>query len=201
MEILTAQNGHDIPERMYLAVDIIAHGPSGVDAGAPGQGAAVRRLEREAAQQLWQQLSRHAGLADSDFSIQRHPGGKPYARANSRQYGASLTHSRNRICAGLYLDGEIGVDMEPVDRRIHPGLQRRIRSGTDPLSIPVLQLWTMKEAVLKFTGSGLRFSMQNIHIEPLHGSLYQAWFTGRQAGLRSFTFNGCWVSVAYGAHE
>lgn len=75
----------------------------------------------------------------------------------------SISHTRSRAFC-LLADCPVGLDAEPLDRKVSAGLPEKVlspeehllwlHSGNDPKVF--LTLWTLKEATVKFTGDGLR---------------------------------------------
>ena len=90
--------------------------------------------------------------------------GKPYLKGRDDLY-FSLSHSdRYVVCA--VADCEVGVDIEPVSS-IRPAVLRRCFTseeqdwiGTDPERF--IRLWTMKEAYMKLTGTGISVPAKDI---------------------------------------
>lgn len=90
--------------------------------------------------------------------------GKPYLKGRSDLY-FSLSHSERYVVCAVS-DSEIGVDIEPVSP-IRPAVMHRCFTpeeqawiGNDPERFT--RLWTMKEAYMKLTGSGLSVPAKNI---------------------------------------
>ena len=90
----------------------------------------------------------------------RAPGGKPQFSAGPLH--CSLTHTRQAAFCALS-DRPIGLDGEPLDRRVSPALAERMllpeelaqyRRAADPRRC-LLTFWVLKEAYVKYTGQGL----------------------------------------------
>ena len=87
------------------------------------------------------------------------PDGKPDFAAGGH---FSLSHTATLAAAALY-SRPVGVDAETL-RPVHPRLFRRVLAGpeqtwlaaADSQTASFLQLWTLKEAYLKYTGTGLQ---------------------------------------------
>jgi 4'-phosphopantetheinyl transferase len=77
----------------------------------------------------------------------------------------SAAHTRGLTVVGVCDDGEVGVDVERLDRRARPGLAGRWFApeevaALDDLAEPqrarrFLELWTLKEAYVKARGLGV----------------------------------------------
>jgi 4'-phosphopantetheinyl transferase len=78
----------------------------------------------------------------------------------------SIAHAGDLVAVALGTDGDVGVDVEPLDRALDvdtlvplvcdPAEARALRA-LEPLARParLLSLWSLKEACLKATGAGL----------------------------------------------
>lgn len=92
--------------------------------------------------------------------------GKPYLKGRNDLY-FSLSHSdRYVVCA--VSDCEVGVDIEPLSP-VRPAVLRRCFTpkeqewiGEDAARFA--RLWTMKEAYMKLTGTGLSVPAKEIHL-------------------------------------
>lgn len=125
-------------------------------------------------------------------------------------YHVSLTHAENRAVAAL-AERPVGIDLERVAARdasvteflLHPS--ERALLDTLPLSedAAFTLCWTLKEAVLKALGTGLRRSPKKLRLEidaeeqtatvrAWNGSAWQAAFEER---------NGFFLSVAWPAPQ
>lgn len=102
----------------------------------------------------------------TELDLAYRPGGRPYLRG-MRGTGVSLSHTDDLIVVGISRDGTIGVDAEPVARqasfellRDHlctPGEAARLAALPDAeRRLPLLHLWTLKEAYTKALGHGMR---------------------------------------------
>lgn len=99
--------------------------------------------------------------------------GKPYI-ANDQDRYFSISHSgRYVVCA--VADTEVGVDVEVLSSP-RPAVIRRCftpeeQDWIDNDSDRFIRLWTMKEAYMKLTGSGLSIPAKDVHlpIPPVNG--------------------------------
>jgi 4'-phosphopantetheinyl transferase len=117
---------------------------------------------------LRQALSRYEPVAPSAWTFDAEPGGKPRLIDNGGQPTLSfnLSHTRGLVACAIAREGDIGVDVERLDRAIDDReISRRFFSDRehawlerqDPAVRPArfVELWTLKEAYLKATGLGL----------------------------------------------
>lgn len=125
--------------------------------------------------------------------------GKPYLQVDNSTIGLSISHTFEYILVGINKNGEIGIDVEKKDRKIHPKLSERIKNPGDHFlqDISTLRIWTIKESILKLTGSGLRTNMSNIEIHQKSNTLFDVIHNNYSISIVSFEMSGCWVSVAW----
>jgi 4'-phosphopantetheinyl transferase len=136
----------------------------------------------------------HADPADLDLSYKI--GGRPYVRG-LEQIDVSLTHTGELIAVAVSRDGRIGVDAEPVGRRMSYELlhsrvltpAERARLGRLPQAeraAGMLRLWTLKEAYSKALGQGLQLGFTEFGFDLDSGRLTDP--DGRAAGRGEWTF-------------
>lgn len=152
------------------------------------------------AEQLFKGLADEAGLNGSILKILRHKSGKPYGWIDDRRVALSLTHTEHVICCGLYSQGEIGLDMESKTRKPGNGLRERIIHNNEAElveGIETIRLWTIKEAVLKLTGTGLRSPMKKVEIHEIKNNYFKASAENLDLTVISFSLEQYWLSTAY----
>jgi 4'-phosphopantetheinyl transferase len=123
-------------------------------------------------------LADKLGIASYEVNLQLHPNGKPFVEGSKAVY-FNLTHSADVIILAVTEEGEIGVDIERVDRefdwmRVDSVLDLSeiewIKGNEliDPFSVyqRFFQIWTLKEAYIKCTGEGMsrHLKMLNFHV-------------------------------------
>lgn len=147
-------------------------------------------------------FSRVPFLSQSDFSrltFNKMDSGKPFLKLFDKYIGYSISHTANCYLMGVNNTGEIGVDIERTDRIIHPKLRDRICNEfeKDDETTETLQLWTIKEAVLKLTGTGLRTNMNKVVVERIDEINFQVHHDNKEISIVSLERNGYWISVAW----
>ncbi|MEX0929840.1 MAG: 4'-phosphopantetheinyl transferase superfamily protein [Balneolales bacterium] len=180
------QNPHySFPKGLYLCYD-------GLN-GQPGQPEA-----------LLKRVADKASLNGQSLKIIKKTSGKPYGRIDRREIGVAISHTKTAICCGMNVFGEIGLDIEARNRNVPEGLRQRITSDKEAAvisGIDTIRLWTIKEAVLKFTGTGLRMAMQKVDLSGNEDLCYTATVDNMNIRVISFALNGYWVSVAYSQQQ
>ena len=160
-------------------------------------------FQRETAEKLldWA-LKREWGLELSALSRERTPEGRPYFSDCPVHF--SVSHCKGLVCCGLS-DAPLGVDGEsrrpfrqPLVERVCTEEERSWIFRQRDREEAFLQLWTLKESVMKLSGKGIAYGFQ------------QARFTFedgcprfRDAGvvLSQFRLPGGWVVSAASAQE
>lgn len=127
-------------------------------------------------------LADKLGISPHQVNIELHPNGKPFVQGSKAVY-FNLTHSADVIILAVTEEGEIGVDIEQVDREFEwmrvdsvlaPIEIEWIKENelTDPFSVyqRFFQIWTLKEAYIKCTGEGMSRHLRklNFHVLPEH---------------------------------
>lgn len=146
-------------------------------------------------------LLSHAGQDPVAFTMKKYKTGKPYGRIGGRQVGVSISHCRSLLLCSLHINGETGVDVEPCERTLHPRLRHRICHPDEINDLPEelcgIRLWTVKEAVLKYQGTGLRMAMNRIKLDMMNEHLFRAELESGIINVASFTFRNHWIAAAF----
>lgn len=112
-------------------------------------------------------LTRILGVDGAPPALAYGENGKPYLVDRSDTY-FSITHSDKWVFLGV-ADCEIGIDAQ-MPRKVCPRLAARsttpeelawVKENTEP---NFTRLWTMKEAYLKYTGTGLTVPIREVTI-------------------------------------
>ncbi len=140
------------------------------------------------------------GLDIHTFELKKHDSGKPYGLLDGKAIGVSVSHCRSMLICATHTGGEVGVDVEPCDRNLHPRLRDRI---CHPDEMPELseelsciRMWTVKEAVLKYLGTGLRMAMNKIKLDVTGDHQFLAIMDQGSVLVNSFKFRDHWIAVA-----
>jgi 4'-phosphopantetheinyl transferase len=111
-------------------------------------------------------LSAHSGqlVQSSDFLFQEF--GKPYLNPDQfKDIHFNVTHTKDEIAVAV-ADFSLGFDIELIHDNYPTSLVNQVSHAEDQLkiesSVQFYQLWSMKEAFVKYTGDGLQFSLKNI---------------------------------------
>lgn len=100
--------------------------------------------------------------------------GKPILFLNGVQQFFNVTHTKDLYVFAFAQYGEIGIDAELSQRKVHPRLHRRIVMEDDRIEqASDIEIWTMKEAVLKGIGTGLRHAMNKVSMIPVDEEIWQ----------------------------
>jgi 4'-phosphopantetheinyl transferase len=125
---------------------------------------------------LRQILSCYLNTAPGELVFTYGPAGKPsLGGEHSGRLSFNMSHSHGKMLLGVSAAGEIGIDIEKVNKtRLMNKIASRkfTRSELDFLencdqeeyAERFCRLWTRKEAALKAAGTGLLFPMRNIDV-------------------------------------
>ena len=112
------------------------------------------------------------------------PQGKPALSVGKPEF--SLSHSREHVLLGIS-EYPIGVDMEPMGRRVTESVRNRVclpqETGLDPL-----QVFTRKECAMKLTGLGFHLLPKEIDTTlpfPWQDGTYRFFTTEREGHVIS----------------
>lgn len=121
------------------------------------------------------ELSKRAGRPPQDWRFGATKLGKPYLLDAAHDLRFSLTHTRGMVAVALAEGLEIGVDVEPSDRRAESmKLAARFFAPEEVALLAAVEgdarretffaIWTLKEAVVKATGQGLSRALDSFAI-------------------------------------
>ena len=165
-----------------------------------------RAIQTQVSEQLTLRLFGEAGVVVQPAELGRTIYGKPQLRCRR---DCSFNHSISNtgpITVGVLSEGAIGIDVEPENRRIGvapPLLLRRMFSTEQEAAAclerwSLLQLWTIKEAVLKASGYGLAGGLSNVALDRQRGS---AACFGQVYGLTLLRWHHCLITIAAADHR
>lgn len=120
-------------------------------------------------------LSSVAGGTPQGWRFAAAPLGKPYLLDPPRDLRFSLTHARGMVAVALAEGVDVGVDVEPANRRAESmQLARRFFAPEETALLETLEgdarreafftLWTLKEAAVKATGEGLSRALDSFTV-------------------------------------
>jgi 4'-phosphopantetheinyl transferase len=129
-------------------------------------------------EQLTLRLFGEAGVVVQPAELGRTIYGKPQLRCRR---DCSFNHSISNtgpITVGVLSEGAIGIDVEAENRRIGVSstslLRRMFKTERDASAClerwSFMELWTIKEAVLKASGYGLAGGLSNVALDRQRGS-------------------------------
>lgn len=149
---------------------------------------------------LLNRLLEREGFNPGLFELKKRETGKPYGIIEGRTVGVSITHCRDLLVTALHVNGEIGIDVEACSRKMHPRLHERICHPDErnylPEDLCCIRMWTIKEAALKYLGTGLRMAMNKIKLKMEQEHLFRAETGDADLLLYSFLFRDHWIAVA-----
>lgn len=124
------------------------------------------------------------GLPPAEVPILISETGKPLLDVPHQNLHFSLSHTNHLAILALSNKGPVGVDLESLDRAAdllecetafcHPLEIAALPKETNARQDRLLQLWTMKEAVLKAVGTGFLVPPESVRIEACDGFLHRA---------------------------
>lgn len=136
----------------------------------------LRKQEHDAGRALLSFLLRSQGLDPDTISIQKEAGGRPYIE-NRPALDFNITHADRLVACALGVgEGRVGIDAEPegagwseerrkrlADRFFSERERQALASGDGSFA----EIWTAKEAFLKYTGEGLSRNLRQIDTQAL----------------------------------
>jgi phosphopantetheinyl transferase len=164
-------------------------------------GSTSRRLEYLSSRWLVHKMAEHLELDPDRFLLKKDDTGQPFAEYQTKRYNVSIAHSvEDTICA-VSSTVQLGIDLEPKGRSVAVGLPARLLneseyslfSGQD-----TLRMWTLKEAILKLKGSGLRTRLKDWKLISNDQSLFTAENREKErVNIYSFSYQNNWIALAF----
>ena len=140
------------------------------------------------------------GLDPGSFELKKHETGKPFGVVDGLNVGVGISHCPSLLVCGIHTHGDIGLDVEPGNRILHPALRDRICHPEESTLLPddlcCIRMWTIKEAALKFLGTGLRMAMSKIRLDMIEEHRFRAETGVDTLEIFSFLFREHWIAVA-----
>ncbi|MDX1637590.1 MAG: 4'-phosphopantetheinyl transferase superfamily protein [Balneolaceae bacterium] len=141
------------------------------------------------------------GLDDDSFRLKKDSYGKPYGVSENRTFHVSIAHSRTCVVCGISGSHDIGIDIEPLARQVSERVRERIRHPQEHETLqtePLIRLWTLKEALVKLEGRGLRTNLNRIRLHKHGRHTFSGIFDDeKSARICSFTYGNHWIAVAF----
>jgi len=143
------------------------------------------------------------GIVSNQFTYCTEETGKPFVSTEVGRVEISVSHHKETMVVVVSAGARVGIDIEPKYRNVSKNLQKRIVVGEVEAQIPTLQLWTLKEAFLKMTGTGLRMAMQKVQVVPVRLHQFKAQSSDKlhTANLISFTWRDYQITVALSSEK
>lgn len=121
-------------------------------------------------------LSTLGGRCPGDWRFGTGDHGRPFLNNPTRSMESldfNIAHSSRRVVLAITQDGRVGVDLEPVDRRVdHDLVARRFFHGSERRDLETLasarrrrrflELWVLKEAWMKADGRGIGAGLNEV---------------------------------------
>ena len=123
-----------------------------------------RKNEFLSGRKLFRDMVDEIGWNYSTIDTDRDELGKPSGYLDGNEIQLSYTHSNQLMLCACSLNRPIGIDIEDVYREIKPDLVNRLANEDEKELLPVLQLWTVKEAALKMKGIGIRMDLKSLKV-------------------------------------
>lgn len=124
-------------------------------------------------------LSKITGIPYNKLDFSYTDLGKPYL--NNSNIFFNLSHTKNGILLAVSTDSDIGADIENVqiippyniiNDIFHPAEIEFIHKTPTSLQTRFYEIWTKKEAYLKYLGTGLTSNMKDFNSLNLSGYIY-----------------------------
>lgn len=160
-----------------------------------------RRNEFLSSRWLVHQMAKNMGMDSAYFRLKKDGEGRPFGVYNDDQYFVSIAHSKGNTVGAISSTLKIGLDLEPQNRSVSERLRDRLLNKSEQKWLagePTIRLWTLKEAILKFNGSGLRTNLKDWLIISKDKSLFTAEYKQKeQVQVYSFSYQNNWIAIAY----
>lgn len=159
-----------------------------------------RKKEYVTSRLILKELAREMGVKNNEFVILKDELGRPGGKCGSAEYYVSIAHTQNNVFCGITRSTTIGVDIEPVNRAVPEKLKHRILHSNEAQAVremEAIRLWTIKEAVIKLEGQGLRMNMNEVEVQQEKNGFFVEINNDKTAKICSFQTQDNWLAVAY----
>ena len=160
-----------------------------------------RKAEFVSARKLFRFLLSQMDINPKQVQLLKEQEGKPYAIWNGKHIFLSFSHSPKKVYCAISKKMDIGLDVEPVSREIRQRILERITSEAERSEVSTLkpvQIWTIKEAVVKFLGTGLRTNLNDLTVVKKRNSQISVKFNNDKfIEICSFRQSDHQIALAY----
>lgn len=161
----------------------------------------ARKAEYLATRNLVRDMATHLKLDADHFSLQKDALGKPSGRYGDQTYKVSIAHTGQRVICAIAPEIELGVDIELVSRTVPDRLRNRVINARESDLVSdyeTIRLWTVKEALVKLHGTGLRTNLNECTITDVGSDQFNATFNDdKRAKICSFAHDNHWIAIAW----
>lgn len=127
-----------------------------------------RRGEHYSSRKLFGEMLNTLDLSSEFVELKKMELGKPYAMYKNEILHTSFSHSSEWVVCAISKKIDVGIDCEPLDRKVNHRIFTRILDENEQWvlnELSELAVWTIKEAVVKCIGTGIRTSLQKFKIQ------------------------------------
>ena len=160
-----------------------------------------RQREYVATRGLIKQMVETMDLNSEKFELQKNELGKPWGLYNDNEYRLSIAHTAGHVLCAISPERELGVDLEPTSREVPDQLRSRIINAQESSLLndePDIRIWTIKEAIVKLQGKGMRTNLIECTITAKNGRIFSATFDDdKKARICSFEHKNNWLAIAW----
>ena len=152
-------------------------------------------------------LSRYIGCEPSDINIKTNKFGKPYISDNKNSIKFNISHCNDFIICGLSKNMEIGCDIESLDKpesifriadRFFSDSETKYLSNleSNERKQKIIELWTLKESLIKAAGKGLRIPLNSFSFDLDRGSKQNIPVSFNNKELNKFKWSSSLINVS-----
>ncbi len=123
-----------------------------------------RREEFITGRKLFRDMIHRLGWDETAADTNKDEMGRPWGEVNSERVWLSFSHTGKYMLCALSWKQAIGVDIESKDRELPDNLKERMLAEGEHPEMPLIRVWTIKEAALKLKGTGLRSGLKHVSI-------------------------------------
>ncbi|MDR9418395.1 4'-phosphopantetheinyl transferase family protein [Gracilimonas sp.] len=160
-----------------------------------------RKAEYLNSRKLFRFLLAELGADPDSAQLLKYNGGKPYGICGENHMYVSFTHTPEKVFCAISKEIELGLDSEVVSRKVKPRVLNRILNKSERESlhnIDPIVVWTIKEAAVKFLGTGLGTHMDDHTIVKTKKNRYSVRFNDdKLIEICSFRQSDHQIALAY----